>query len=452
MEKLASDVKVVDAQVDFSDARLRTPLKFGLGAVEAITSCTVKITVESRRGEVATGLGNILLSDLWAFPSLQLSHEERDRAMRRVAEEFCKLLVEQAQFGHPVDLYMNAKPQLGGLLERVGEELKLAEPMPMLAGLVCASPADAAVHDAFGKVNGISSYDGYGPQFTGWDLSKYCGPQLAGKYLSDYIHSSFKPVLSVWHVVGGGDKLTRGEISDDDPQDGLPVSLDQWIERDGIFCFKVKLRGTDIEWDVERTAQVAAVIEETYERLGMDRRFYLSGDSNEMNESPETVVEYLVKLRERAPRAYKALLYLEQPTERELEAHCFDMHPVTALKPVVVDEAITDLEKFDQAMELGWSGVGLKTCKGHSSSLLYVAKAKQMGKIVTFQDLTNPGLSMVHEAGFAARIDTLMGFEYNARQYLPNEALEVQQRHRELFTVRDGTVRTASLGKVGLGY
>jgi len=122
------------------------------------------------------------------------------------------------------------------------------------------------------------------------------------------------------------------------------------------------------------------------------------------------------------------------------------MHPVTALKPVVVDEAITDLEKFDRAMELGWSGVGLKTCKGHSSSLLYVAKAKQMGKIVTFQDLTNPGLSMVHEAGFAARIDTLMGLVL-AERGVGGAAAAPGTVHGAR---RDGTHRLAGEGGAGV--
>jgi len=35
--------------------------------------------------------------------------------------------------------------------------------IPALTTFLCASPIDAALHDAFGKVNKISSYQGYGP-------------------------------------------------------------------------------------------------------------------------------------------------------------------------------------------------------------------------------------------------------------------------------------------------
>lgn len=447
-----SDIKLVDIEAGLEDLELRTPLKFGTGVVYATTSLTVKATVENRNGQRAEGLGNILLSYIWGYPSATMSSEDRDMAMRKVAEKFCGLMLENAEYGHPLDLYLEAKPELGRLAAEVDEELNAADPMPILGALVCAAPTDAALADAFGKANEICTYDGYTQEFMEYDLSRYLGADFAGKYPGDYLHSAYHAYLPIFHLAGGLDKLTAAEITDDDPDDGLPVSLDQWIEREGIRCFKVKLRGNDNEWDVQRTAEIARVIGETYERLGIEDSFYLSTDSNEMNPDPESVVEYLHKLRELSPVAYDALLYLEQPTERDLTVHRFDMSPVSALKPVVVDEGVTDVETLDLAIELGWSGVGLKTCKGHSSSLLYVAKAREEGLVVTFQDLTNPGLSLVHEAGFAARIDTLRGFEYNSRQYLPEAAPEVRAQHLDLFAVKDGQVSTKSIRGHGLGY
>jgi L-alanine-DL-glutamate epimerase-like enolase superfamily enzyme len=449
---MQTDVKLLEIEPQFSDATLRTPLKFGSGVVSAITNCTVRAVVETRGGRRGEGLGNILLSDLWGFPSQLVGHEQRDAAMRRVTEHFCAFMLDHAQFGHPLDLYLEAKPQLKTLAAAVDAELALAESMPILGALVCASPVDAALTDAFGNANGLSSYDAYGPEHMTHDLSRWCGPAFAGKYPAAYLHSTFKPRLPIFHLVGGVDKLTRGEVEATDPQDGLPVSLEEWIERDGIRCFKVKLRGNDNDWDVERTAQIAEVVRQTYARLGITDRFYLSTDSNEMNPDPQSVVDYLHRLAERSPLAYEALLYLEQPTERDLTVHRYDLRPVAALKPVVVDEGVTDTERMDLAIELGWSGVGLKTCKGHSSALLYVAKAREQGLVLTFQDLTNPGLSLVHEAGFAARIDTLMGFEYNSRQFLPFEQPEVAARHTSLFQVAEGQVNTETLSATGLGY
>ncbi|MGC9316813.1 MAG: enolase C-terminal domain-like protein [Armatimonadota bacterium] len=441
----------MDIEPIFDDEQFRTPLKFGTGVIRAITSLTVRATVENRAGDTAEGLGNILLSDIWGYPSAEMSHEDRDEAMRDVAVRFCELLMDNARFGHPIDLYLEAKPELSRIKDQVGEELDVATPMPLLGALVCASPADAALHDAFGRVNGICSYDGYGPDFIDHDLSRYLGAEFEGAYIEDYIHGAYRPRMPIFHLVGGMDKLRREEVTDDDPDDGLPVSLEEWIERDGIFCFKVKLSGTDIDADVQRTVEVAQVIDENRAHIGADR-FYLSTDSNEQNVSPETVVEYAEKLCEASPMAYEALLYFEQPTERDLSVHRFNMSEVARHRPVVVDEGVTDVESLKLAEELGWSGVGLKTCKGHSSSLLYVAYAAEHDLVVTVQDLTNPGLSLIHSAGLAARIDTLMGVEYNSRQYLPWAAPELRERHPDVFTVQEGRIRTGSLAETGLGY
>jgi L-alanine-DL-glutamate epimerase-like enolase superfamily enzyme len=171
-----------------------------------------------------------------------------------------------------------------------------------------------------------------------------------------------------------------------------------------------------------------------------------------MNPSPEATLEYLRKLRRSSPLAFESLLYLEQPTERDLGRHMFSMREVAEVKPVLADEGVTDLESFKLALKLGWSGVAIKACKWHSSSLLYIAEMEHFRIPYSVQDLTCTGLALVHSAGLAARSDPMMGFEYNARQYLPFAYPEIQRRHKTLFKVEDGKVSTESLKPVGLGF
>jgi hypothetical protein len=114
-------------------------------------------------------------------------------------------------------------------------------------------------------------------------------------------------------------------------------------------------------------------------------------------------------LKETSPQAFDRLLYVEQPTDRNLAAQRLDMRRLAALKPVLADEGILDLATFGLARELGWFGIALETCKGHSSALLYVAKASQIGMPYSVQDLTNPDLAFVHSAALAARIYPLKG-------------------------------------------
>jgi len=128
------------------------------------------------------------------------------------------------------------------------------------------------------------------------------------------------------------------------------------------------------------------------------------------------------------------------------------MRRLAALKPVLIDESLTDIPAFDLAMELGWSGIALKTCKGQSHSLLFLAKATEAGIPYSVQDLTNPGIALIHSVGLAARITTIKGVEANSRQFFPESSRAERAIHPGLFAVRDGIASTASLQGTGLGY
>ena len=122
------------------------------------------------------------------------------------------------------------------------------------------------------------------------------------------------------------------------------------------------------------------------------------------------------------------------------------------LKPVMVDESLTGLADMDLALELGWSGVALKTCKCQSMALLVAARAQADGIPYTIQDLTNPGLALLQSVGLAARLKPLMGVEANSRQYFPATSAPEREVHPDIFTLQEGMARTHSLRGPGLGY
>ncbi len=448
-----SDIRIVSLEPILRSDELRVPLKFGGVVVTDSTSLIVKATVENKKGDVAEGWGAMPLIDKWAFPDPTDTHEKKLEAMKLIGEGTCKMLEKRMHdsFAHPIDIMLGARDEILRLAREVDREVGLKVPMPVLGVLVSTSPIDAALHDAFGRVNKICSYDGYSSKYMEHDLSFYLGEEFCGKYISDYLQPRYAEELPVFHLVGALDKLTEDEVDANDPKDGLPVSLEEWIGRDGVFCLKVKLSGTDIDWDVQRTKAVAEIASETLRQMGQEK-FYLSADSNEMNPDPDATLEYLRKLKRTSPLAFDNLLYIEQPTERELARHMFSMKEVAKIKPVLADEGVTDLGSFDLALNLGWSGVAVKACKWHSSSLLYISKMEHYGIPYSIQDLTCPGLALVHSASLAARSKPLKGFEYNARQYLPFAYMEVQNRHRSLFTVKEGKVRTETLHPFGLGF
>jgi L-alanine-DL-glutamate epimerase-like enolase superfamily enzyme len=446
-----TDVRILEVEPHYSNERAREPLKFGNVVVEECLYSHVRVRVESREGKVADGWGAIFLMDMWGWPTSRVAHPDREAAMHRVNEAFCSLVSGYEGYAHPVDIFLETEDRLREISRQTCGEMKLPEQMPFLASLICASPLDAALHDAFGRVNGISTYSGYGPDFMAHDLGYYLGQEFAGKYIGDYIRKTRMPAIPIFHLVGGLDTLWKTEVAPDAPQDGLPNSLEGWVERDGLTCLKVKLRGSDLEWDLNRFLEVVQVAREVQGRQGRSELF-LSADTNEQCESPDYVVELLHRLEEADAEAFDALLYVEQPTERDLSAHRFDMHELSEIKPVILDESLTSIEDFDLAIELGWSGIALKTCKCQSSDLLLLAKAEESGIPYTIQDLTNPGLALLQSVGFAARTRTIMGVEGNSRQYFPHTSMPEAEVHPGIFRVRDGQVSTASLQGAGLGF
>jgi len=445
-----SDIRPLRVEPTFRSIRAREPLKFGAVVLEEVTYCLVEAEVENRRGVRAVGHGAIPLSDFWAFPDSRVEHALREQAMMDVCRRFCALASEYTGCAHPIDIYMELEESLGGIGEAVSKERSLPCMLPRLAQLVSVSPVDAALHDAFGIANGISSYDGYGPEFVNYDLSRYLGPGFRGKYISDYIRREYPASLPVFHLVGGLDTLRRKDVKPDAPQDGLPNCLEEWVERDGLTCLKVKLKGTDMDWDLERINEVHAIARAVHQRLGITE-LHFSVDTNEQCESPQYIVEMLSKLKERNRDAYDRILYVEQPTERDLRKSRHDMSCIAELKPVIIDESLTSLEDFDLAMELNWSGLALKSCKGHSWALIFACRAEEQGIPYAIQDLTNPGISLVHSAGLAGRLHTLMGVEANSPQYFPDANVSASAVHPGIFRRRDGCICLESIQGPGLG-
>jgi L-alanine-DL-glutamate epimerase-like enolase superfamily enzyme len=449
---MLSDIRVREIQVFYTPCVARTPLKFGAVVVEALDFATVRAVVENRRGETAEGWGGIFVMDFWGWPDAALTHEAKSAAMKEVQAGFCDLVLEHGGWGHPISLFHEVEPGLRDLNLAVCAGAGLSPAQPFLSALVCASPVDAAIHDAFGNVNGVDVYQAYGAEFMAQDLSTWLGPEFRGRYPGEFVRPAYRPRVPVFHLCGGLDKLRRSELDDSDPQDGLPNCLEDWVAFEGLTCLKVKLRGNDVAWDVARTVEVYDIGRAELDRLG-DADLHITVDTNEQCESPQYMVEVLRRVREERPACYDAILYVEQPTERDLQAHRHDMRELSALKPVIVDESLTSVEDFAAAMELGWSGIALKSCKCQSADALFWSLASARGIPFSVQDLTNPSLSLMHSVGLGARLDTIMGVEANSRQFFPQVTQEAEKAvHGGIFRLRDGQADTLSLQGTGLGY
>ena len=415
---------ICHSTVEFIERPFLRSLQLSSGVITEITEARVTVAVRCS-GKEAVGRGTIYLSDLWAWPDPAFDHNENDRILRDICRQIASTLPGLCGSGsaHPLKL---------GL--RLHESVCHGEPfgsIPILALAMCASPFDAALHDAAGLALDLSAFDFYGEVFPIESADRYFAKGGATQAIQHLMKPPRKR-LDAWLIVNKMDSL-EGDV--------LP-----WIENRGYRCFKLKIAGKNNIEDVARTVEVYRFAKANGVALP-----HLTVDSNEGNPHADSVLDYLERLRAADENAFRAVDYLEQPTGRDITRDRFDWRPVTKLKPILLDEGLTHLNLLEEAKRQGWSGLALKTCKGHSFTLTAAAWAHQNGMIFSIQDLINPGLSLIHAALLAAHIHPVNGVELNSPQFTPQANAEWVPRWNYLFEPGNGSHRIPDKIPPGLG-
>jgi L-alanine-DL-glutamate epimerase-like enolase superfamily enzyme len=389
------------------------------------------------------------MGNAWSWPSKTLSSEDTLRAMLALAERLVETATAPASSGHPLEITHELSGDYGRYAQEQVAGLGLSEPMPRLAQLVSASPLEAAIYDAYGKVLGENSYNLLDAAHVNRDLAFFLNDEFRNEFLDSYTLRRPKSRMPLYHLVGALDPLSPADQMQP-VGDGLPETLSEWIAADGLTHLKVKLAGDDLAWDVERVAEVEQVAAEAQARRGCAEWVY-SLDFNERCANVQYVLDFLARLAELSPAACQRVQYIEQPTHRDLRANPENrMHAAARIKPVVIDESLVDLDSLLLAREQGYSGVALKACKGQTEALLMGAAAQKYGMFLCVQDLTCVGASFLHSASLAARIPTIAAIEGNGRQYCPAGNAPWHDRYPAMFQISDGTVGTAALMGNGL--
>lgn len=442
------DIHVVEVRHGFEEHRYRMPYQFGGRTVDRVTILNVECRVRGGTGREAWGFGSMTLGNAWAFPAV--SHDAGLGAMLALAPLLRAVTADCDERGHPMDLFRTLEPAYLRTAAALSHDRALPVPIPKLCTLVVASAFDAAIHDAYGKLFGVSAYETYGPTFARHDLSRDLGSAFRGEHLDRYVGATPRATTPVFHSVGASDPLDASDVRVR-IDDGLPNTLEEWIPRDGLDHFKIKLNGGNLEADIERVLRIDRLVERVLTGRRVSEWSYLL-DFNEGCPNVDYLLECLRRIREATPAGFDRVLYIEQPTARDLERDRGNvMHAAARLRPVVIDESLTDLDTLMLAREMGYTGVALKACKGQSHAMLMAAAARKHGMFLCVQDLTCPGASLVHSAGIAARVPGNAGIEANARQFVPGANAAWEPRFPGLFTVRNGVMHTGQLTGPGLG-
>lgn len=426
----------------------RQPIKFGGRVVEDV--CVLRTEIAAQTGgsrKKVVGIGEMTMGNAWAWPS-KIPGKMTLKVMLELADRLA-VEVEAAQLqGDPLQI----AHEIGLIRDKVSaamvEEYKLGEPIPKLAAMVAASPLDAAIHDAFGRAIGKNSFDCMTEEYLNQDLSAYLGPEFAQMYPAQFLSPKPRPTLALYHLVGALDPLSDVDVKNR-LNDGYPETLEEWLKTDGVTHLKIKLAGNNIDWDVGRIVEVTRICE----MVSPERQWKLSFDFNEQCPNEDYVIDLLERIERLSRASFDRLQYMEQPTPRDLRIRTeMTVHRIARLRPVVIDESLTDIESLNLARQRGYTGLALKACKGQSECLLMASAGAHYKMFTCVQDLTCIGGSFLHSAALASRLPKVTAVEGNGRQYCPAGNAAYMKQYAPMFRVRYGTVPTELLSEPGLGF
>lgn len=443
-------IRIEEVEHSYEEYLYRTPNKFAGTIVDRATIMTVRCTIRTKEGKVAKGFGSMPLGNVWSFPSKKMSYAGTLSAMKALAQEIAKITGSYKEFDHPIDINWALNPAYLKAAADVSERLHLPDPIPKLCTLVTASPFDAAVHDAFGKAHGLNSYHTYGPEFMNHDLSHYLGAAYKGDYPSTYIQQEPKPRMPLYHLVSAIDPIEDSDVVRR-VDDGLPETLAEWINYNGLTHFKIKLNGDDAKWDIERVLHVDRVTAQTQQKRGVHSWFYAL-DFNERCPNVDYLLQFLRQVNEKSAAGYQRIQYVEQPTARDLKTHPENKMQVAAkLRPIVIDESLTDVEALLLSRTMGYTGASIKASKGQSQMLIVTSVAEKEKMFLCGGDMSCPGAALIQSASLPAHVPRVRAIEANARQYMPAANKTWESRFPGMFRITDGTIRTGELNGPGLG-
>lgn len=445
----STDARIDEVHAGFEDYLYRAPYKFGGKEVDRVTLLTVHCRLSLASGKSAEGFAAMPLGNVWAFPAPGVPYDTTLAAMKSLAGKIERITAAYTEYAHPLDVNFHLEPEYLKAAADVSREMSLALPIPKLSTLVTASPFDAAMHDAFGRLHNRNSFAACGRDFVHHDLSHYLNSDFRGEYLDQYIASKPTERIRMYHSVGASDPLTPAEVARP-IHDSLPENLQDWIPYSGVTAIKIKLNGNDLAWDVERVAAIDRVTTAAQAKRGVTSWIY-SLDFNERCPNVQYLLDFEHNLKTIAPRAFDLVQYIEQPTARDLAANRGNtMFEAAKLRPIVIDESLTGLDALLLAREMGYTGVALKACKGQSQSLLLAAAAQKYKMFRCVQDLTCPGAALVASVGIAAHVPGVNAIEANSHEYVPAANRGWEKKFPGIFEVRDGWIHTAGLDGIGL--
>jgi hypothetical protein len=329
---------------------LRTPFHFGDAAYRELPHLFLAVELDGDHAG-ATGVAADHLSPLWFHADPDVTFEEGLDATHEVVAAAADRALDvagESAFDYWRDLYA-AQASWAADTDH-----------PPLLWAFGVSLVERAVIDAVCRATETTFAAAVRANPLGIELGAI-HPELAGTEPADYLPAEPSRRLDVRHTVGASDSLTADDLGPGERlDDGLPETLREYVERDGLSAFKVKLTG-DVARDADRLSAVEAAL--------AGRDYAVTLDANEQYGDPASFRRDWAALTARADAddLLSRVRYVEQPLARGdalTDAARETFTSWTDRPPVVVDESDGELDSLRRALACGYAGTSHKNCKG----------------------------------------------------------------------------------------
>src|SRR5579862_2439825 len=152
-----TDARIDEIRTGFEDFRYRAPYKFGGKEVDRVTMLNVHCRLGTKAGKTAEGFASMSMGNVWSFPSATTPYDTTLAAMKTLAVKIAHITRDYREYAHPLDINHALEPEYLKAAAETSRELALPEAVPKLCTLVTASPVDAAIHDAFGRLTAATA-------------------------------------------------------------------------------------------------------------------------------------------------------------------------------------------------------------------------------------------------------------------------------------------------------
>jgi hypothetical protein len=428
------------------EVTLRLPFRFGVVTLTKCPQVYLSARVEFSNGKIIQGCAAEMMVPKWFDKNKDLSNEDNFDQLRKSLNIARSAYLSESSPKTAWQYFSNYYRSI----VQVGSENQLNH----LTSCYGPSLIDRALIDALCHFLGCNFYSVINTNQIG--LSAHDFPEL-----HDLLGFDFKGFLerlnanshiAARHTIGLLDSLdesTSKEVTLESPHDNLPISLKQVVENYGHRYYKIKVSG-DLKKDIDRLKGIAPIIQDIAQGITLD--------GNEQYSDSDSFLEFFntFKNDRYLTRLFNKIIFIEQPLHRDVAMHS-SVASIAKHKALLIDESDSDLDSFVKAIDLGYTGVSSKSCKGVYKSLLNAARVTQRNTANVGADIVyfQSGEDLTMQAGVAVQQDlalvSLLGLRHvernghhyvNGMQGLPrDEQNNFIKNHPQLYIEDQGRVR-----------